>query len=180
MFAGFEWIDVAKLGALFAIGEFRAYFVRREKKKLSKVLGKEPQKIMLFESGKTRYLEYILYGLGGLLISASLIAGMKTGFQGEFVKGIAYGLGIIYLPTRFKNSQTIRIGDNGIVYNNFSILWEELDRVEWDRDIKQKSWGVKFYKKSQIVPLKMYVNRKYKSDFENKLKEYLDMYIKPH
>lgn len=174
IFSGFEWIDLVEIAAIFSIGELRAYFANRSKNKALKCLGDEPSKIMLFDSGKTRYFDYTMYGIGSFLIIGNLFVSLKTGFNWEFTEGIVYGLGIIYFPSRFKNTQTIKIGENGIVYNDFVILWEELDRIEWDRDIKQKSWGIKFYKKGQIAPLKMYVNRKFRESFDNSIKESLN------
>lgn len=173
IFDGFEWIDLAKIAALFAIGETKAFFIRRQKKKIANKLGTSQDKLVMMQSGQLKYLNYFLYGLGGATILLTILAGIKAGFQLEVMKGISFGIGLIYLPRALRNWKTINYGDSGMEFNGIVIKWDELERVEWDKDINQMSWGVKFYKRGEISPLKVYVKRKYKNDFENKINNML-------
>jgi len=173
MFFDFGWQDIITIGIAVGAGEVVSYFKRKEKKKKLDIIGNRSDKLVTFESKKFRPFEYILYAIGGIIIAASIWAGFKVGPKAEVFKSISYGMMMIYLPYRFKNSLTITVSEKGIVYNNLSILWSELDRVEWDRDISQKLWGVKFYKKKTLIPIKIYVKRKYKEQFEKLINKYI-------
>ncbi|MBX3045019.1 MAG: hypothetical protein KIT33_09285 [Candidatus Kapabacteria bacterium] len=169
----FSAIDFALIGVIIGVAEVKAYFVRKQKNKKKDILGGSEEKVLLFDNKKLKSYQYILYGLGGLLIASGMLATIIKGFNWELGKTVSYGLAMIYFPTRFKDSRTLMIGGNGIVIGAFTIDWNELDKIEWDKDISQKLWGVKFYKKGSIVPLKFYVNREYKTKVETELNDKL-------
>jgi hypothetical protein len=165
--------DLLATGFVIGMSEFVAYFKRKERKKSLDIIGGKSDKLITFDSKKIRPFEYILYALGGTIIAASIWAGFKVGLIPEVFKTFSYGVMTIYLPFRLKNALTITVSEHGIVYNHLNILWKDLDRVEWDRDISQKLYGVKFYIKGKIIPVKIYVKRDYKEAFEKLINEYI-------
>ena len=89
-------------------------------------------------------------------------------------KGVGYGFGFAYFPSRFDQGNTLFIGTDGFMLRDMICKWSDFDRFEWDSDIGQKSWGVKFYKKNQKAYTKAYINRKHnKSRKEIKTSETL-------
>ena len=173
MFFDMGWKDIITIGIAVGAGEVVSYFKRKEKKKKLDIIGNRSDKLITFESKKFRPFEYILYAIGGIIIAGSIWAGFKVGPKAEVFKSISYGMMMIYLPYRFKNARTITVSEHGIVYNHLNILWRDLDRVEWDRDISQKLYGVKFYHNGKTIPDKIYVKRDYKEAFEKLINEYI-------
>ncbi len=54
----------------------------------------------------------------------------------------------------------IFVGEKGIYGITKEVfLWDSIDKVEFDNDIKQTQYGVKFYMKDQKIPLKFYFKR---------------------
>lgn len=117
---------------------------------------------------ENKYLTYSLGGLGVLFGAAGIIGGIMASDIYIASKGLSYSLLLIFLPQRWKNSTSIFICKNGLYTDEFQITWEELDRIEWDKDVNQKQWGLKIYKKNQIPYHKIYINRKLKEEFDNK------------
>jgi hypothetical protein len=54
----------------------------------------------------------------------------------------------------------IFVGDKGIYGITKEVfLWDTIEKVEFDRDIGQKQYGLKFYMIDQKIPLKFYFKR---------------------
>jgi hypothetical protein len=172
MFFELEPKDLLVPVALFAVAEIKSYFTRKIAKKQFDKIGKIEAKIDIMGlNNKSKYLYYTAYAIGGVITLLSIFGGIKTLNYKMALSGITYGLSIIYFPYRIKEQLTIHIGDKGFVSKELSCTWEELERIEWDRDIKQSQWGVRFYKKGQIAYHKIYVKREYKEKLEKLIDE---------
>lgn len=164
---------------LVGISELKLFFDRKEIKKRENVIASNYSTIKKFNFKKFRYLEYLLYGIGGAIIGISTYIALNHGISQELIEAISLGTAILYFPVRFFQANTIFISDIGIVLNQQNyFFWEDVTKIDWDKDINQKLWGVRIYSTKQKIPFKFYINRKFKKQLEELINLYLTNYQK--
>ena len=158
---------VGVIGIAFA----QSWFVQRQKKKLLKKLGETKDNLLIVPEGKFKIPQYISSGVGVTIIGFSIYAMSVAGISKEFFQALSLGASAIYFPMKMKKNYNILVGENGFIFRNLIFLWEEIELIEWDRDIKQKLWALRILKKGESSHIKIYVNREYKEIFDNELRE---------
>ncbi len=177
MFFDFSFEFLVLFGVSIAVSEFSAYNRRKLQKKKQETLGGKFIDVKRFELVKNRYINWLFYGLGGLIAAGSAILGIYKGLGFEIIKPFSFGLMLIYIPARIHNSTRFAIGENGFVHADIVIKWEDVFKIEWDCDVSQKLWGVRIYSITNTFPTKIYVRRKYKPEIEQQLNEYFNSYL---
>lgn len=168
----FSFVNILPPIVALAFNEAVNFFKRRNNKKRAEKMGEIIDSINTMSfNPENKFMIYSLGGIGILFGLAGIIGGLLTSDIYIASKGLSYGLLLIFLPKRWKNSNSIFICKNGIYTEEFQIAFDELDRIEWDRDINQKQWGLRIYKKNQTPYHKFYINRKLKEEFDDKLKQ---------
>jgi hypothetical protein len=123
-----------------------------------------------------KFSEVAVYVFSAVTLGLVIYSIFTKGINWDIVKPISYGLGIIYIPSKWKESLKIYIGTKGFFAKDFMIEWDNLADVKWDRDIGQRLWGVSFYKKNSIVANKIYIERISKPEFEEEFNKSFDNY----
>ncbi len=170
----FNIVNIFPPIAALAVNELFRYIKRKNSEKRAEKMGDIIDSINTSSfNPENKFMMYGLGVIGVLWATAGIIVGIKNSDFYIASKGLSYGLLLIFLPKRWKNTSSIFICKNGIYSYEFQITWQELDRLEWDKDINQKNWGLKFYKKNQTSYHKIYINRKLKVEFENRFQNFL-------
>ena len=99
--------------------------------------------------------EYLLYNLGTFNLSNSFL---KLCF-----------FGIIFSRTAYNR---IIIGENGFYFYDNLYFWKDIDKLHWDKDIKQIQFGLKIYAKGTKIPSKLYFDREIKTHLEELFNKY--------
>lgn len=154
-----------------AIAFAQSWFVKRQNKKLLKKLGETKDNLLIVPEGKFKIPQYIAGGIGVGIIGMSIFAMSVAGISKELFQGIALGVSAIYFPMKIKKNYNILVGENGFIFRGLVFLWDEIELIEWDRDIKQKLWALRILKYGESSHVKIYVNREYKQLFDKELKE---------
>lgn len=171
----FGFVNVLPPIVALAINEAVNFFKKRHNKKRAEKMGEIIDSINTMSfNPENKYLVYSLGAIGVLFGAAGIIGGIMTYDFYIASKGLSYGLLLIFLPSRWKKSSSVFICKNGIYTEEFQITFDELDRIEWDRDINQKQWGLRIHKKNQTPYYKIYINRKLKDEFNIKLMQIIN------
>lgn len=105
----------------------------------------------------------------------------------ELFFGCAIGFYILWNYGRF------HVGPNGISEQRLArkthgansdgmVPWERIKRLEWDRDIGQRSWGLNFHyldRKARTYSIRMYVPRDSKPELQALFDQYLPAGLRP-
>ncbi len=173
---GFE--DILPGIGMFTIIFAKSWYMNWQKNKLKKKLGEKKDSLLIVPDTSFNKYQYFFGGVGILIFGISTYVAYKAGVSGklfsilgELVKAYSLGLASIYAPLRFKQNFNIVIGENGFIFRGILYLWDEIELIEWDRDIKQKLWALRILKKGESSHVKIYVNRFYKELFDKSLKE---------
>lgn len=177
MFFGIQLQDILPAAGILIFSEFNAFFKRKKRNENLSIIGDTSSDVLLFDANNKKPFEMILYVLGGFCILSSFLMGTEFNDFRGIVSTFSLGMTLIYLPKNIRDSNKVIVSKNGLVNQAFALKWEDLLKYEWDKDIKQQNWGVKFFKKGISCPSKLYVKRKLKPEFEEILHKYYREYL---
>lgn len=168
MYFGFNFESLYAPALSVLVTETINFAGRKIAQKQQSQIGKINEKIVLRGSSpKVKYFKYGMIAFGSIVGLLSISAGIISGDFSLMSKGVGYGFGFAYFPSRLDQGNTLFIGTDGFMLRDMICKWSDFDRFEWDSDIGQKNWGVKFYKKNQKAYTKAYINRKHKDEINS-------------
>lgn len=157
--------NIYPIAYLFFYSILAIVFIIR-KRQIDRDIGENVQKVTATGNKKTRFIirSLLLFMIAARILTAVLI-------NGDYIPMAADSLSFSFLLSLTFFAPYAFVGDNGVAITGILIKWDDINNIEWDRDIKQRSWGMKIYRKDKKVPLRIFFPRNKKEEIDDALKK---------
>ncbi|MES2766510.1 MAG: hypothetical protein V4642_11605 [Bacteroidota bacterium] len=121
-----------------------------------------------------KYWHWIMLGLlvlnGVVLYLINVLFAEPGESSGSNPMFIPFTLLTIEALARFRPTT---VGETGLLLDTKVISWNDIKRIEWDRDIKQQLWSFTVYFTKNAAPLKVAIDREFQPEADELFKKFL-------